>query len=152
MNLKDIKDDIELLGSLSDNPFAFLESVATSVEFAAGSVVFDEDAPADSFFIITEGRVGLELITPAQTPIVLQTLRDGDLVGVSWLVPPHRWSWRARAIDDTKAIEFDAAAVRDHLPEDCELERELLRAVAKAAAGRLNSSRTQLLDLYGVQT
>ena len=151
MKLQDIRDDLEILGHLGEESLAFMESVATHAEFAEGEALFEEDAVANVFYVILEGMVGLELVTPGQVPFVLQTLRDGDLIGVSWLFPPHRWSWRARALVPTKTVAFDAEAVRDHLEADCELERQLLRAVAQAAATRLHSSRTQLLDLYGAR-
>ena len=139
----------ELLAQLPESAIDFLESVASEAGFRPGEMLFDESGVSDTFYVIVHGRVGLELTTPGGPPLVIQTLRDGDLIGVSWFFPPFRWEWRARALVDTAAIAFDAAAVRDKCVEDCELERQLLRSIAKATALRLHASRTQLLDLYG---
>jgi CRP-like cAMP-binding protein len=149
MNLSEIRGDFAALSELSDGARRFLESVSEEVSFPPGAVIFEEDSVADTFHVIITGKVALELISTGHDPIVLQTLRDGDLVGVSWLLPPYRWSWRARALVPTSAVAFDAAAVRDQMGGDCEMERHLLRMVLRATAGRLQSTRTQLLDLYG---
>jgi len=139
----------ELLGQLSDVELERLESVSSEVRFGAGEVIFEEDGVAETFFLIVHGKVGLELTSPGGAPLVIQTLRDGEMVGVSWFFPPYRWEWRARALTETSVIAFDAEQVREQCKDQCELERQLLRAIAKAAATRLHASRTQLLDLYG---
>ena len=139
----------ELLGQLSDTELERLEAASAEVQFAAGEVIFEEDDVAANFYLIVHGKVGLELTSPGGPPLVIQTLHDGEIVGVSWFFPPYRWEWRARAFTETSAIAFDAEQVREQCKNHCELERQLLRAIAKAAATRLHSSRAQLLDLYG---
>lgn len=148
MNVEAIRDT-ELLAQLSESELTFLESVSSQATFQPGEMLFDEDGIADVFHVIVHGRVGLELTSPGGPPLVIQTLRDGDLAGVSWFFPPHRWEWRARAITETATVAFDAEEVREKCVDDCELERQLLRGIAKAATSRLHSTRTQLLDLYG---
>jgi CRP-like cAMP-binding protein len=149
MNLKGMRGDFAALSELSEVSLRFLESVSAPVEFGIDDIIFEEDSVADTFHVIVAGKVALELHSTGHVPIVLQTLRDGDLVGVSWLIPPYRWSWRARAQAPTSTVAFDAAAVRAHMGDDCEMERGLLRMVLRATASRLQSTRTQLIDLYG---
>lgn len=139
----------ELLADLSDEDMEPLAAASTEVRFAAGEVIFEEDGVAETFYLIVHGKVGLELTSPGGAPLVIQTLRDGEMVGVSWFFPPFTWEWRARALTETSAIAFDAEQVRGQCEDSCELERQLLRSLAKAAAVRLHNSRTQLLDLYG---
>jgi CRP/FNR family cyclic AMP-dependent transcriptional regulator len=52
--------------------------------------------------------VALEIVAPGQTPIVIATLGEGEIVGASWLVPPYRWTFDARAVELTRAIGIDA--------------------------------------------
>lgn len=138
----------ELLSHLTDDEISFLNSVSHEASFDADAVLFDEDEPADSFFIVVTGKVGLELVSPRRRPIVIQTLGKGELIGLSWFFPPHSWSWRARALNATTAFGFDAAAVRARCEEDQNLSEQILRMVAKEAVDRLHAARTQLLDLY----
>jgi CRP-like cAMP-binding protein len=151
MNLDAVRASSELLSGLSDTEFGFLESVSQEVHFRSGDVLFEEDGVADTFYIIVEGKVGLEMTSPGKPPVVIQTLGDGELVGVSWLFPPHRWNWRARAITETATIAFDADEVRAQSEIDPELARQVHGVVAKEAVSRLHSTRVQLLDLYGTK-
>jgi len=148
MNLSVNLGQTELLSHLTDEEIEFLESVAIESEYEEGDVLFEEDSEAARFHIVISGKVGLELVSPRRRPIVIQTLGRGDLVGLSWFFPPHTWSWRARAMDVTKTLNFDAAAVRAKCAEDRNLSEQILRMVAGEAVDRLHATRTQLLDLY----
>jgi len=148
MNLDTALGKSGILAHLTDEEIEFLESAAVDRLFTEGEILFEEDEVADDFFIIVEGRIGLELVSPRRRPIVIQTLGRGDLVGLSWYFPPYRWSWRARAMDPTKTIAFDAATVRERCLEDRNLAERILQMVAREAVKRLHSARAQLLDLY----
>ena len=41
----------------------------------------------------------VEIDVPTRGPITLQTLADGEMLGWSWLFPPYRWQFDARAVD-----------------------------------------------------
>ena len=148
MNLDAVRAHSELLSGLSGRELQFLESVSQEAHLRSGDLLFEEDGVANTFYIILQGKVGLEMTSPGKPPIVIQTLGDGELVGVSWLFPPYRWTWRARAVTDTSAVAFDAAKVRAQFELDSELAHRLLSFVTKEAIGRLHSTRVQLLDLY----
>lgn len=148
MNADELLDRAEFFRGIGTEPLSYLASIAEECRFSEGDIVFDEDADADSFYICTAGRIGLELTAAARPPVVIQTLGPGDLVGLSWLFPPHRWNWRARALVDTSGIVFDASATRQRMSRDPELRHERYELVAKEALRRLHSSRAQLLNLY----
>jgi len=148
MNVDELSSHTDAFTDFSAEPFAFLASVAEDIRWYQGDIVFEEDQQADTFYVITAGRIGLELTAAARPPIVIQTLGPGDLLGLSWLFPPYRWNWRARATVDTTAIAFDAMAARERLSEHAELQHEMCALVAQQALKRLHGSRTQLLNLY----
>ena len=82
------------------------------MRFEAGQYLFHEGESADQFYLLRHGRVALELRDPARGAVTLQTLREGEVFGLSWLVPPYRWTYDARAIDLVRAIAIDAACLR----------------------------------------
>lgn len=148
MKLARWRERAPILKGLPDSSFAYLESIAESAALAANEVMFEVDSPAEKFYLIDEGRVGLEISIPGRTPIVLETLGAGDMVGVSWLFPPYRWSWRARALTQTTVFIFDAHQIRGRGEVDRELAFHLYRTVAAEAVRRLQRARVQLLDIY----
>jgi CRP-like cAMP-binding protein len=115
--------------------------------FNAGSRLFDEGADADRFWLIQTGRVALDLHAPGRD-VVIETLGDGDVLGWSWLFPPYRWHFGASAVTDTRAIEFDAGAVRAVCDADPVLGYALTQRFLGVMLDRLQATRIRLLDLY----
>lgn len=148
MTIEALRERAPLLQGLTDEEIAFLESVSREVVFTAGSVIFEADAEAGSFYLITDGRVGLEVTPPNRDPVTIETIGPGELLGVSWLFPPYRWSWGARAIQTTVAVAFEAAPVRKRCESDTNLAWPVYKTVAAEAVRRLHASRIRLLDLY----
>lgn len=148
MNLEPLRPRNQLLSRLDDAELDFFESVSDEVRVDAGSILLEEEAPADVFYIVLEGKVALEMTSPGRDPMVMQTLGRGDMVGVSWPFPPHRWNWQARAMVDTRLIAFDAAAIRARCDQDPGLAVDVLTVVGQEVTQRLNRARIQLLDLY----
>ena len=121
---------------------------ATLVHFRPGELLLREGDPADTFYVLRHGRVSLGTRT-ATHDVVLDTAHDGDVVGWSWLVAPYRWTFDARATEDTTAITFDGECLRGKCQEDATLGYALLQRVVQVMSGRLHSARVRLLDLYG---
>ncbi|MFI2629105.1 Crp/Fnr family transcriptional regulator [Streptomyces collinus] len=123
-------------------------SLAREVSFAIDERIFNEGAKADRFWIIHTGTVALDVHVPGRRAAVIETLGAGELLGWSWLVPPHHWHLGAQATSPVRVYEFDAAAVSELCGKDPELRQELLAYVAAVIAARLRSARIRLLDLY----
>jgi CRP/FNR family cyclic AMP-dependent transcriptional regulator len=80
---------------------------------------------------------------------VLDTVEAGEVLGWSWLVPPYRWNFDGRAVDDVRATRFDGACLRGKCTDDPELGYAFLQRVVGVMSARLHSARFRLLDLYG---
>lgn len=116
--------------------------------FDTGAFLFREGEPATAFFAVQRGRVALSSITPHEGLVTIQTVGDGDVLGWSWMLPPYRWQFGARAIEPTSVVAFDAACVRDALEQDHELGFHLMRRFAQVIATRLKATASQLVRAY----
>jgi CRP-like cAMP-binding protein len=131
---------------------AYLDLIAgcgRNVGFAADEYLFREGDPADEFFIIRHGQLALEIYAPGKGPLVVDTVGDGEVVGISWLFPPHRWEFDGRAAVATRAVALDGACLRAKCDEDPRLGYELMKRFAGILRHRLQSARVRLLDVYG---
>jgi CRP-like cAMP-binding protein len=117
--------------------------------FEAGEQLFREGEQANSFYVIRHGRVALEVHAPARGALMIETLGDGALVGWSWLFPPYRFSFDARAVTQTHTVAFDGACLRGKCEQDSRLGYELMQRFAAVMLDRLQATRLQLLDVYG---
>ncbi len=144
---------------LAEHPFfqglspAYLQLIAgcaTMERFNAGEPVFSAGQPAEQFFLVRHGKIAIEMVAPGRGPILIQTVGEGEVLGWSWLFPPYRWHFDAQALELTRVAAFDGRCLREKCEQDHDLGYELMKRFAKVMAARLQATRLQLLDVYGV--
>jgi len=123
---------------------------AKNVRFESGQYLFREGSPADQFYLLREGRVALEIAAPGRAALSFLTVNEGEVVGVSWLIPPYRWTYDGRAMGLVRAIALDAKCLRDKCEENHDLGYEMMKRVVPIIVQRLHATRLQVLDVYGV--
>jgi CRP/FNR family cyclic AMP-dependent transcriptional regulator len=116
------------LKGLSRSQLEVLSNNAMLVEFPTGKMIFEEGLDAHRFYIILEGSVALESTNGAAGSELIQNIKAGDVLGWSWLFPPYRWNFGARATKPTKAIIFFATTLRELCESDHHLGYELMSA------------------------
>ena len=102
------------------------------------------------FFIIRRGKVMIETFVPEKGPIAIQSRGEGEVTGWSWLVPPYKWHFDARAFELTRAIALDGKCLRTKCEEDHDFGYELMKRFTVIISQRLDATRFQLMDIYGV--
>ena len=132
-----------------EDQIALVAGCARNHRFDPGQYLFREGDPANEFFLIQHGKVALEIAAPAQPPIVISTLGEGEIVGASWLLPPYRWTSDARAVELVRAVGIDAACLRGKCEADHHLGYEMMKRFAPILVKRLNATRLQILNVYG---
>ncbi len=133
---------------LSPEYLAKIVEGAASVRFESGEYLFNQDEPADRFFVIRSGRVSVEISTPHLGPIAIQTLDEGEVVGWSWLFPPYEWNFDARAVLPTRAIALDGTGLRLKCERDPAFGYEMMKRCSAVMCERLQATRLQLMDMH----
>lgn len=143
---------------IAEHPFArdldrryidLLVGCAANVRFEAGEFIFREGQEANLFYLIRHGMVAVEIYAGAAGQINVTTIAEGEVLGWSWLFPPYRWKFDARAVEPTRAIALDGKCLRVKCEADHDLGYELLKRFAYMVEQRLDATRLQLLDVYG---
>jgi len=136
---------------LKDEYLDLIAGCAANVHIEAGQTLFAEGDPADRFWAVRHGSVSVEIHAPDRGSLVVQTLGPGEILGWSWLFPPHIWKFDARAREAVRATVFDGACLRDKCDADPALGYELMKRLARVVTHQLEMTRLQLLDLYGAK-
>ena len=134
---------------LDEDTIALLAGCARNVIFKPGQYLFHTGEDANEFYLIREGQVALDVVAPGKGAITFQTVGYGEIVGVSWLLPPYRWMHDARAVDQVHAIGMNAACLRGKCDADHDVGYEMMRRFLPVLVSRLQATRLQLLDVYG---
>ena len=147
--LEEILADVPFLAEMSPERIGLLAGCASNVHFDAGAMIFREGDQADTFYVVRHGTVAIELHAPARSPMTVETLEAGDVLGWSWLFPPYRTHFDARALSSVRATGFDGACLRSKFESDPELGYDLIKRFAQVFTERLHWTRLRLLDIYG---
>jgi len=153
--------EIETLKTLlAEHPFVrgldnryvdLMVGCASNVRFQPGEFIFREGGNADQFYLLRHGRASIEVYAAERGSITVMTAGEGEVLGWSWLFPPYRWMFDAKALELTRAIALDGKCLRQKCDEDHELGYELMKRSMQVAEQRLQATRLQLLNLYDVQ-
>lgn len=140
-------DDLPLLAGLTPTHRAAVAGISTIETYAPGHRLFDEGGVADRCWVVLSGCVMIDAATPSSGRVALQSLGHGELVGWSWVVPPHRWHFGATVVSPTRAVVVDAVKLRELADADPELGYRVALVMVGALVNRLQTTRIRLLDL-----
>ena len=146
--LEPILAEHPFLRGLEPQYIKLLVGCASNVRFNAGQHIFREGEDANQFYMIRQGKVAIEILAVERGPIIVETIGEGDVLGWSWLIPPYRWRFDARALELTRAIALDGKCLRAKSEEDHNLGYELLKRFSSIIVDRFEATRLQLLDVY----
>jgi CRP/FNR family cyclic AMP-dependent transcriptional regulator len=136
------------LGERGEAALARLGRTAEERAFAAGHFIFHEGEAAEWLYLVQKGRVALELNVPGQGATQLESLRPGDILGLSWLFPPYRWQLDARAVEAVAVLAIAAGELRACMAEEPVFGHALSQRLLHQLYQRLERVRMQRLDVY----
>ena len=136
-----------LLGNLPGDIDDEVSRCCLNIAAQAGQYLLLEGEPANAFYLIRRGQVSLETRGPGRL-LVLETLGPGSVLGWSWLFPPYRWRFDARAVGPVGAVAVDALCLRCKAEDDPKLGYELMRRFSSVMVCRLDAAQARLSDRY----
>lgn len=129
--------------SLSDEAFKVIITGAREELFEPGQVIFRPQEPANSIYLIEEGKVAIEAHNTGGADRPLQIIGPGSVLGWSWLFAPFTWHFQARTLERTRAIRLDGAHVLARCEADHQVGYEIMKRVSQVLIERLHAAMTQ---------
>jgi len=146
--IRDLLAEQPLFADLPAADLDFLAGCGRNVHFDVGQHVLHSGAAADYFYLLRKGAVRLEIDQPGRGSLAAETLRPGDIVGISWLFPPYRYAFDGLAVEPCDLIALDANCMRTKCDEDPRLGYLLMKRFAALLTTRLHHLQLRALDLY----
>lgn len=147
-SIEDYLSTHSFFSGLDDSFMKFLSNSAQGVQLKADQVLFQQGKPADKFYLLRSGQVSIQVPALVGPTLELQVLGEGEILGWSWLVPPYRWNFQARALEDSDLLEFDGSAILAHCEEDPKFGYELFKRFAALMSQRLDAARQKIMDQW----
>lgn len=133
------------LAGMNRVQLALLTDCAMATRFKKGQTILREGEFANRFYLIESGKVVVESLNGLAEPLVIETIKPGDLLGWSWMFPPYTWQFSARTVEPTAAIFFYGTILREYCEKDHSLGYELLKRMSAVMVKRLQAARKNML-------
>lgn len=148
LSIQDYLSTHKFFSGLDENFLKFLSESATELSIKKNDVLFQQGKRADTFYLLREGQISVQVPALVGPSLEIQQLGDNQLLGWSWLIPPYRWNFMARAEQDSYLLEFDGNAILTRCEEDAEFGYELLKRFATLMSERLDAARQKMMDQW----
>jgi CRP-like cAMP-binding protein len=138
----------EFFKGLNEDFLKLLSEFATEKHVNKGEVLFQQGKAADKFYLVRSGQVSVQVPALVGPTLELQILGEDQILGWSWLIPPYRWNFMARAVEDTDLIEFDGSAILERCEKDPKFGYELFKRFTGLMSARLEAARQKMMDQW----
>jgi len=120
------------------------------LEFEPDQIIFEEETPGSSVFVLIDGSVDVEKKTPDGNQMILTTLSDpGDIFGEMSIIDARSRSATVRARGNTKLLSVTKEALFDLYGEYPELMLLVPSNIAVVLAERLQAVDETMSVLAG---
>ncbi|MBC8278440.1 MAG: cyclic nucleotide-binding domain-containing protein [FCB group bacterium] len=150
--LRPILEEHPFFQDLEPDYFDIVVGCASNIVFSPEALIYSEGDPSANFYLIREGRVGLEINIPSRGTMTIQTIDKGEILGWSWLIPPYKCRFTARAFTKVRAIAIDGECLRKKCDEDYKFGYEFYKRFSGIIVQRLQATHLQLLDVFRINS
>ncbi|MBK1735396.1 regulator [Halorhodospira abdelmalekii] len=138
--------DQALFKDLGREYVEFLAAHATWEQVAAQTMIFRHGDAAERFYVIKSGTLVLEVPAISGPTLEVQRLGADEILGWSWLIPPYRWNFNARAESDCELLTIDGSAVLARCEADAQFGYQLHKRFSALMSERLTAARQRMID------
>lgn len=155
MAIIDSLRNCELLRDLEAIHLEKMAPLCRGSAYREGTVIFRERDQAKEFYLLTDGRIVLEMdVRPVSDrptiPTAVEVVEKGDAFGWSALVEPYVYTMSARCLTNCQVLALRGDVLRRVMDEDTDLGYELMKRLARLVALRLTYTRLRLTSGLGL--
>jgi CRP-like cAMP-binding protein len=135
---------------LGINPkyLGFLARSASEQQIEPGQILFRPGERAHHFYLIQNGSIAMEIPALTGPTLEVQSLGADRILGWSWLIPPYKWSFQARAEQHSTLLAFDGDAILARCEKEPRFGYELMKRFAALMSERLEVARKKMMEQW----
>ncbi|AGK56769.1 Crp/Fnr family transcriptional regulator [Hyphomicrobium denitrificans 1NES1] len=120
-----------LFSSLSQDVTESIVSSQGVRTYEKGTLLFQQDSPSDSFFVILDGWVKLFRITPNGTEAIVGVLRRGESFGEAAIFMGRQYPVAAEIVTTSRLLKVDGESFRRRICVEPELALAILASLSQ---------------------
>lgn len=142
ISVNDLKS-FHIFESLKDENLEKLIPLAEPAEFSSRSVIFREGESAENVYLLASGKVLLEQRMTKHMIVTVDTLKPGDVFGISSIVGSESYTMDAMASEKSNVLVLNSHELSSLLAENPEMGYKILKRLCIAMKKQL-TDRTDL--------
>jgi len=155
MTIIDTLKSSELFGGLETGHLEKVSVLCRGGSYREGMMMFKEGDEATEFYVLTEGRVALEMeVRPVPNrpaiPTAVEVVSKGESFGWSVVVEPYVYTLSARCMTNCTVLAIKGDMLRKVMADDAGLGFELMKRLARLISLRLTHTRLRLTSGLGL--
>ncbi|MDP2920289.1 MAG: ATP-binding protein [Dehalococcoidia bacterium] len=151
--IKEIIRNSDLFWNLTDEQAGKLADIASEETVPAGQRIFIEGEPLRNFYIITKGKVclemGIRIGSRTRRRVVIDVLGSGSCLGWSIMINQPA-SMTGTALEPSQLVVLDGEQVRRICSEDTGLGYKVMHEIIRLVSNRLAMTRRTLAHVLSV--
>lgn len=120
-----------LFRSLSQDMTKSIVSSQSVRTYEKGNLLFQQDSPSDSFFVILDGWVKLFRITPNGTEAIVGVLRRGESFGEAAIFMGRQFPVSAEAVTTSRLLKVEGESFRRRIRVEPDLALAMLASLSQ---------------------
>jgi CRP/FNR family transcriptional regulator, cyclic AMP receptor protein len=136
--------------SFNEAELIIIAMIADQEEIENGTVLFEENQPATTLYVLQEGSVELFFKADGKNQagsgkeFSVGEINPGEIFAISSFIEPYILNAGARTSQNSKIVKINAEALRAMFENDCQLGYKTMHQITKALMERLTYTRVQL--------
>lgn len=145
MNIPETLQATELFSGLSDEEINIVAAAGREASCKAGTVIFEEGAPGNDLYVLSGGRVAIEIriLNDTVTERIHQ-VKDNEIFGEFAMIDNHARSARTKALDDLEMIAVDCKRLRQSMNENHHLGYVIMSNLSRILARKVRDTNLSL--------
>lgn len=150
MDERELLRTVPIFSELDDSEIDAVAHLATRRQYSKDAVIFFENEPGDTLFMISSGRIRVTILGDDGREVILSMLGAGDFFGEMALLDQEPRSATAIAADETELLSLSRSDFQGVLTANPGIMVALIRVLtARLRRANHQISTLALLDVYG---
>ncbi|HWC99262.1 MAG TPA: Crp/Fnr family transcriptional regulator [Candidatus Sulfopaludibacter sp.] len=131
-----------------EDPLAYLPC-STIVSFSKGAVIYTQDQPASSFYLVIAGKVKVTRVSDEGKPMLVDIYKPDDFFGEGAFLNLAQRSEQAHAIEETRVMVWGAVQIEEIMEKRPRLAVAMVQVLGQRALEFMRRVESFSLDDIG---
>ncbi len=139
-----ILSSTELFVGVQDEHIQQLTAIGNIVTKEAGEIILGENDVGERLYTILEGRVEVSISNADKNKIIVNTIKDGGVIGELALLGNQRRAATAKAIGEVTLVSWSRKNLMQYFEENPKVGYRIIKNLAKNLANKLTATNMSL--------